>query len=138
MPAEDHRQLIGDALKRSTVWIADAHVEPEDRGWTARLVLCPKVAESRAEQQGLSDRSLRSAICERGVIDLLDSYIAKVNETLPTSCQVVSRKFDLSLEPESERHPPSRRDDQPDATSDLQHARTGDRRLVPAPTAARG
>lgn len=105
MLTEDHRQLITDALKRSTVWIADAQVEPLASGWAARLLLCPAIASARAGQQGLRDGSLRSAIGEQSVIDLLDSYIARVNETLPRSCQIVSREFDLSLETEVDAHP---------------------------------
>lgn len=104
MLTEDHKQLITDALKRSTVWIADAQVEPVASGWAARLLLCPAIASARAGQQGLRDRSLRSAIREPSVIDLLDSYIARVNETLPSSCQIVSREFDLSLETEADSH----------------------------------
>ncbi len=101
MSVEDQKQLITETLKQSTVWIADATVERTGDGWAARLLLNPDVAGGRAEQQGMRDKSLRSAIKEPRVIRLLDSYITDVNKVLPSSCQILSREFDVSLEPET-------------------------------------
>lgn len=96
-------EVICDALKRATIWIADAHARPTPDGWSVRLVLCPNVASARAEQQGLRDKSLRFAVSQQSVLDLIDGYVADVNETLPAACRIASCELDLSLEAEPKR-----------------------------------
>lgn len=103
--AIDPRELIASALRQSTVWIEDAFVAPAVGGWSARLQLSPTIAAARADNQGLRNTSLRAALKEKAVVDLIDGYVAAVNHRLPDSCRIVSREFDLSLEPESDLAP---------------------------------
>jgi hypothetical protein len=99
---DDHKRLVIDALKQST--IADVDARRTASGWSVQLVLDPNVAGGRAEQQGLRDRTLRAAMREKSVIDLLESYISAVNKLLPSSCEIVTWEFDLSREQDMDSH----------------------------------
>jgi hypothetical protein len=91
--SKDPRHTIITALRYSTAWIEDADVRSSGDGWVARLHLCPTLAAARAEQQGLRDGSLRAALRDNKLRDLIGGYVVEANARLPRSRQVVAYDF---------------------------------------------